>query len=208
MTWEQLSALTLTAEWQYTPVIQPSLGYFRVKHSTTGIYSKLLIAQAQTITAQPVDLWDFKTTFAKVEADLFEFVSPPFFTDRRLGFKIIRSSGMLAPWIVQIEVNTMPLVNPVPTTQPSISSVATPTTVASAITSSPLLAANASRKGATIWNASTATLFVDFDAAASLTEYAARLDAGGFYEIPYGFTGAISGIWSAANGNALVREFT
>lgn len=207
MTWELLAELTLTAEWQYTPVIQPSLGYVRVKHSTTGIYSKLLLAQAQTISNEPVELWDFRTTFAKAEADLFEFVSPPFFSERRLAFKIIRASGMLAPWTVQIEKNTMPLYNAAVTLQPITASTANATTVASSATSVSLLAANSSRKGATIWNASTATLYLDLDAAATMTDYAAKLDPGGYYEVPYSFTGAISGIWSAANGNALVREF-
>lgn len=105
-----------------------------------------------------------------------------------------------------VEVSTtMPLTN-----SPSYptSSVAASTTVASSTTSVSLLAINTSRKGATVWNASTATLYLDLDAAASLTDYAARLDPGGYYEVPYGFTGAIAGIWSAVNGNALVREFT
>lgn len=208
MTWEPLQTLTLTAEWQYTPVIEAALGYVRLKHSTTGIYSKLLIAQAQTLTNQTVELWDFRTTFAKAEADLFEFVSPPFFEARRLGFKIIRASGMLAPWTVQIEVNTMPLYNASATLQPATSTTATPTTVASSIASVAILAANAARKGATVWNASTATLYLDLDTAATAADYAAKLDPGGYYEVPFGFTGALSGIWSAANGNALVREFT
>jgi len=49
---------------------------------------------------------------------------------------------------------------------------------------------------------------MDLDAAATAADYAAKLDPGGYYEVPFGFTGAISGIWSAANGNALVREFS
>lgn len=109
MTWQLHQELTLTGEWQYSSVIEASLGYVRLKHSTTGIYSKLLIAQAQTLPNQPVEFWDFHTTFAKPEYDLFEFVSPPFFTDRRLAFKVIRASGMLAPWHLQIEINTMPI---------------------------------------------------------------------------------------------------
>jgi len=97
--------------------------------------------------------------------------------------------------------------NPVALIAP-VSTVAASTTVASSIASVAILAANANRKGATIWNASTATLFMDLDAAATAADYAAKLDPGGYYEVPFGFTGAISGIWSAANGNALVREFS
>ncbi|MBC7971537.1 MAG: hypothetical protein H7Z11_15685 [Verrucomicrobia bacterium] len=101
----------------------------------------------------------------------------------------------------------MPISNPSAPNYP-VSTTATPTTVASSITSVAILAANAARKGATIWNASTATLYLDLDAAATAADYAAKLDPGGYYEVPYGFTGALSGIWSAANGSALVREFT
>ncbi len=206
MTWELLAELTLTPDWQLSPVIASALGYVRIKHSTTGIYSKLLLAQAQTVTNQSLELWDVRTTFAKPEYDLFQFLSPPFFESRRLGFKIIRASGLLAEWTVQIEVNTMPISNPSVIVSP-VSTTAGSTTVAASITSVAVLAANPNRKGASIWNASTASLYLDLDATATIADYAAKLDPGGYYELPFAFTGAISGIWSAVNGNALVREF-
>jgi len=86
------------------------------------------------------------------------------------------------------------------------SSTATPSTVASSANSQTLLAANANRKGLTIWNDSTGNLFIDFHDAVSTTEYAVKISAGGYYEMPFGYTGIISGIWDAVNGNALVRE--
>ncbi len=90
----------------------------------------------------------------------------------------------------------------------STSTTSTPTTVASTTANQIILAANASRKGATIWNNSTANLFIEFGAAATTSAFTAELSPGGYYEIPFKYTGAISGIWSAVNGNALVREFT
>jgi hypothetical protein len=103
----------------------------------------------------------------------------------------------------------MPLYNPAQVTiTPSTSGTATPTSVASSITSVSLLAANSSRKGTTIWNNSTANLYVELGATASTSAFTARLGAGGYYEIPFTYTGAISGIWDAANGSALVREFS
>ena len=103
----------------------------------------------------------------------------------------------------------MPLSNPanVTVSMPTSATV-TPATVNSSTTSNTLLAANSNRKGASIWNNSTATLYVELGATASNTVYTVKVDAGGYYEIPYGYTGAIAGIWSAANGNALVREFS
>jgi hypothetical protein len=103
----------------------------------------------------------------------------------------------------------MPLSNPTSYNfNPVTSGTATPTSVASSTTSVSLLASNSNRKGATIWNNSTANLFVEFGATASATAFTFRLDPQGYVEIPFGYTGAISGIWSTANGTALVREFT
>lgn len=90
----------------------------------------------------------------------------------------------------------------------STSGTSTPTTVTASATSVTVLAANSSRKGATIWNDSTANLFIDFDSAATTSEFAVKIAAGGYFELPFNYTGVISGIWSAANGNALVRELT
>lgn len=95
---------------------------------------------------------------------------------------------------------------------PPTSNTSTPSTVTSATTSTTILAANANRKGASIWNASTATLYLDLDsgesATASTTDFTVALEADDYYELPYGYLGAVLGIWSDANGSALVREFT
>jgi hypothetical protein len=103
----------------------------------------------------------------------------------------------------------MPLHNPASVTvTPSTSNTATPTSVAASITSVSLLAANPTRKGTTIWNNSTANLYVELGETASTSAFTARVGAGGYYEIPFTYTGVISGIWDAANGGALVRELT
>ncbi|MEH2461138.1 hypothetical protein [Nostoc sp.] len=94
------------------------------------------------------------------------------------------------------------------TTTESTSSTSTSTTVPSTTSNQVILAANPSRKGATIWNASTADLFVEFGQTATTSAFTAKINAGGYYEVPFHYTGVISGLWSAANGNALVRELT
>lgn len=103
----------------------------------------------------------------------------------------------------------MALYNPASVTvnQP-ISDTSTPTTVAASTTSQTLIVANSNRKGLTVWNNSTATLYIDFDSAASASDYAVKIAADGYFEMPFNYTGVISSIWSAANGNALVRELT
>lgn len=83
------------------------------------------------------------------------------------------------------------------------------TSVAAAVVSTQLLAANANRRAATIQNDSaSAILYVKFGAAASTTSYTVQIPAGGYYEAPGGYTGIIHGIWSAAVGNARITEVT
>lgn len=116
----------------------------------------------------------------------------------------------LAPFHIFLWSLTMPLSNPstLNVLYPT-SATATPTTVAAPtpVASVALLAANSNRKGAAIWNNSTGQLYVELGSVASTAAYTAKLEAGGYYEVPFGYTGAISGIWSNTNGNALVREF-
>lgn len=88
------------------------------------------------------------------------------------------------------------------------SGTATPTTVPGATSSTALLTANTNRLGATIYNNSTARLYVEFGATASLTVFAVMVEPNGYLEVPFDYTGQITGIWAIANGSALVREFT
>lgn len=88
------------------------------------------------------------------------------------------------------------------------SGTSTPTTVASSATNVIILAANSNRKGATIWNESTSNLFIEFGGVATTSAFTGKLNAGGYYEVPFHYTGVISGIWTAVNGSALVRELT
>lgn len=88
------------------------------------------------------------------------------------------------------------------------SNTSTPTSVASSTTSQTIAAANSNRKGLTIWNKSTANLYIDFDSSASTSDAAVEIAGGGYYEMPFNYTGIVSGIWDAENGNAYVRELT
>lgn len=88
-----------------------------------------------------------------------------------------------------------------------ISSSTTATTVAAATSNTVILAANANRKGGTIWNNSSGTLSLEFGATAVAATAAVKLAANAMYEIPFDYVGVIAGIWSNTNGNAQVREF-
>jgi hypothetical protein len=79
--------------------------------------------------------------------------------------------------------------------------------VAASVTSGTLLAANTARMGATVWNDSTSVLYVRLGAGtASATAATVKLVADAYYELPYGFTGAVVGVWVSAVGSARVTE--
>lgn len=77
-------------------------------------------------------------------------------------------------------------------------------------TEGPVLAANANRKGATIFNDSTEVLYLALsDEVASATNYTVKMAPGGYYEVPFGYTGEINGLWANnASGAARVTELT
>lgn len=93
-------------------------------------------------------------------------------------------------------------------TQPASSTVsAVPQSVA-AVT---LLAANASRLGALIYNNITnGFLFIKLGAGATTADWSAKIAPGFAYELPFpAYTGQITGVWSVAGGGtAQVTEMT
>lgn len=85
------------------------------------------------------------------------------------------------------------------------------TTVASSATSVTILASNTARKGMTVYNDSTAILYLALTStAASTTAYTVQMAANSYFELPFvqRYTGTITGIWASATGNARVTEMT
>jgi hypothetical protein len=96
-----------------------------------------------------------------------------------------------------------------PTSYVGSSSTGTLTVITAAATDTLLLAANSQRKGATIFNNSSAVLYLNYGATSSATTgYMLAIPSGGYYEVPFGYTGIFHGIWSAAIGDARVMELT
>lgn len=69
-----------------------------------------------------------------------------------------------------------------------------------------LAAARRGRRGCCIFNDSTQLLYVKLGSAAATDSYTVRLSSGSYYEVPFGYTGIVTGIWAAANGKAYVTE--
>lgn len=82
------------------------------------------------------------------------------------------------------------------------------TSVASSATNVTLLASLAGRKGATIYNDSAQILYVKFGATASATSYTVQMAPGAYFEVPFGYTGIIDGIWASADGDARITELS
>jgi hypothetical protein len=84
------------------------------------------------------------------------------------------------------------------------------TSVNSANASTNILALNAARKGAVIVNTAANILYLDLTGGtAAVTRYAAALATGEEYQVPFGYSGLITGIWAADGaGAALVTEFS
>jgi hypothetical protein len=126
----------------------------------------------------------------------------------KLSFVPAPTRSLLLSFSLKIWKPTMPLFRSSGSITPQTSSTAAATAVSASTTAGTVLAANSDRKGATIWNASTATLYLEMGSTVSSSDYAVALAAGDYFEVPYGYTGLVSGVWTAANGNAMVREYT
>ncbi len=88
---------------------------------------------------------------------------------------------------------------------------ATPTRTSVASTTTPgttILAANAGRLGAMVYNDSNQVLYLAFGSGATSTDFSVRMTAQSITEVPFSYTGVLTGVWNAANGAARVTEFT
>lgn len=85
---------------------------------------------------------------------------------------------------------------------------ATPANVASSATNVTLFAAGVGANGRTVYNDSTAVLYLKYGATASATSYTVQLAAGQYYEFPQPvYAGQVDGIWASANGNARLTSW-
>lgn len=72
-----------------------------------------------------------------------------------------------------------------------------------------LLAANVNRRGASVYNDSDQILYLKMGTVASTTSFTVKMAAQSYYEVPFGYSGQIDGIWAAdSTGAARITEFT
>ena len=91
----------------------------------------------------------------------------------------------------------------------SLNTTGTQSNVASSASAVTILASNATRQGATVFNDSTAVLYLILSSTTPTTSvYTTQVAPNWYYEVPFRYTGIIKGIWASANGNARVTEIT
>jgi hypothetical protein len=204
MTWTSLATVTLSRAWQFSELTEST--YFRLRQEAPSYDYGFRISQFDDNS-----LLIGPEIVLGAESQVLDLSPPPLMNpNRRIGLRVYNRARVPAAWTVILEESdAMPIANPVTATVtfPS-AAAATSTTVAAATVTTAIVAANANRKGLTIFNNSTARLYLDHDASVSATDFAVLLEAGGFYEVPREYAPlAMSGIWTAVNGNCLVREF-
>lgn len=84
------------------------------------------------------------------------------------------------------------------------------TSVGASTTDIEILATNILRKGATIFNdTSVSSLRIGMGTTpVSDTDFTILVGPKGFWEVPFGFTGSIHGLWNGLDGYALITELT
>ena len=83
-----------------------------------------------------------------------------------------------------------------------------PSTVAANTTDdTELLPENLKRKGATIYNDGNKIMYLLLGSGASNSVFTYKILSNGYFEVPFGYVGRISGKWDLANGNARITEF-
>ncbi len=94
-----------------------------------------------------------------------------------------------------------------PVSQGAVATTATLANVSGATSSTSIFASNGSAKARQVTNDSTASLYLKFGTTASATSYTVLIPPQGYYEFPLPvYTGAVDGIWTAANGAARTTE--
>jgi len=136
-------------------------------------------------------------------------------TSGRLQINNAQWLGSTAPTVGQkTSANSIPVTLasdqpaiPVSST-PSASTASAVTQVAGSLVVVTLQAANAARKGLTLYNEGNQPWYVKLGAAATLTSFTVKILRDGYYEVPFGFTGIVTGIQAVSSSSLYVSELT
>lgn len=212
--WQPLATLTLTSQWQYTPVTNAV--WFRMRHSANVGFAKGHFGQAY-VSLENVDLLNVFSIFPSKEGEIVRLLPIPHagYLSRQLAVRLTqRSSNLTVPWTISLD--SMPISQTeVPNIALPVSNAATETIVPQSSTPVTFLAANPDRKGFSVLNATTAILYLKFtpygngvNNAQAIAESTIRIAGNALYECPVTYTGAVYGVFASTSGNARIVEYT
>lgn len=101
MTWQTISNITISQDWQLTPIIAASLGYVRLSFSSAGI--PVFVAQIDPSTG---DIADQRRLVGTVQNQVLRFDFPSTFQTRALALRIPVFSSSFQ---VKVEVSSIPV---------------------------------------------------------------------------------------------------
>lgn len=123
-----------------------------------------------------------------------------------LGQKAMAAS---LPVVLASDQAAIPVTTGTVTTTTTRPATCTLANVAYSATNQTLLASNAARLGATIFNDADRDLYVKFGTTASATSFNVKMAAGSYFEVPFAYTGIIDALWASGGaGSARVGELT
>ena len=217
--WNLIAEIAVSTQWAWTP-------------PTTAEWFRFEFVQQQEVRVDLVAgddlaLFEMPIRVTTINPQILEFRRPPLgladqriavrtgdrvYRNYQLGWKIkiftsdeIPTDQTQQTQILELLEELMPLAR---SNQAVTSTTATSEPVASATVSTVLLAANINRKGATFYSASSARLSINLGDTASVADHLIQLDLGDYWELPFGYTGVVSGVWSAVSSSVLVGELT
>jgi hypothetical protein len=123
-----------------------------------------------------------------------------------LGFKYVRARVVVAGSGATLGYVAIKVMSEPTTRTDQSRTLATASNVSGSASSVTLLSANPTRKGATLYNDSTAIAYVKLGGTASTTSYTVKLNQDDYYEVPADYVGVIDCIWASATGAMRITE--
>lgn len=197
--WDDLgsSPLPVGYEWRYQPGTMPQVA--QVACDLYDVLITLQVAPKEAPLLRPLDLVLNVTITRGAAISALVAVTEP------LVLEILSDAPSAGTTLTDAELRA----SPVPVNETAAAQSPTTTSVASSASSVTILAANSSRQAVWISNISTATLYLSASTPATTANAFMAIPPDKFVQLPGPvFTGAIYGIWSAADGTAQVTELT
>lgn len=99
MPWLNIAAIPAKQEWQFTKQIPKAAEWFRIRHSISEPSFYGYLAQCDEMQ----DFYELIKIYP-YEPRIYKLVSPPFFTSRRVAFKMMPTRYSQLIWVVNIDV--------------------------------------------------------------------------------------------------------